>query len=46
MPHLFGPGFSGAKPSELVQLDYVELGPSRTGERYVLTVRHDHRGYS
>ena len=41
----FGPSLFGTKPNDLIQINYIELGPSRTGEKYVLMVCDDHNGY-
>ena len=45
IPRPFGPAFFGTKPHDLVQFDYVDLGPSRNGDKYVLMMRDDHSDY-
>lgn len=46
MPRPFAPALFGTKPNDVVQLDYIEAGASRTGENNVLMVCDDHSGYS
>lgn len=36
----------GTKPNALVQFDYIDLGPSVTGEMYDLIARDDYSGYA
>lgn len=36
VPRPFRPALFGTKPNKLVQFDYIELGPSRTGKKYVV----------
>ena len=45
MPRPFGPSFSGTKPNDRLQFDYIELGPSSIGAKNVLMLRDDHSGY-
>ena len=45
MPRPFGPSFFGTKPNDLLQFDYIELGPRSIGAKYVLMLRDDHSGY-
>ena len=45
VPRPFGPAVHGTAPNDLVQFDYIEIGPSNTGEKYVLMVRDDHSDY-
>lgn len=45
MPRPYGPSFHGTKPNDLLQFDYIELGSSVIGSKYVLMLRDDHSGY-
>jgi len=45
VPRPFGPATHGTKPNDLVQFDYLEIGPSKTGEKYLLLLRDDHSDY-
>ena len=45
MPRPFGPAVHGTAPNQLLQFDYIELGDSRTGEKYFLMLRDDHSDY-
>lgn len=45
VPRPFGPSVHGTAPNDLVQFDYIEIAPSRTGEKYVLMLRDDHSDY-
>lgn len=45
VPRPFGPAVHGTKPNDLVQFDYIDLGPSKTGDKYVLMLRDDHSAY-
>lgn len=36
----------GAKPNDLLQFDYVELGPSWDADRYVLRISTDQLSYA
>lgn len=36
----------GTEPNSLVQFDYLDLGTSYTGDKYVLMISDDHSGYS
>lgn len=40
------PALFGTKPNDLIQFDYIILGSSRTGPKYVLMVCDNHRGYA
>lgn len=44
-PRPFGPAVHGTKANDLLQFDYIEIGPSDTGEKYVLMLRDDHSDY-
>lgn len=46
VPRPFGPALHGTIPNDLFQFDYIELGDSETGDKYILMVREDHSGYS
>lgn len=45
IPRPFGPAVHGTKPNDLLQLDYIELGPTERGHNYVLMLRDDHSDY-
>ena len=45
VPRPFGPAMHGTKPSDLVQLDYIDLGTSNSGDKYFLMLRDDHSDY-
>jgi transposase InsO family protein len=45
VPRPFGPAVHGTKPNDLLQFDYIELGPSQAGDKYVLMLRDDHSDY-
>jgi len=45
IPRPFGPSAHGTKANDLLQFDYIELGPSTNGEKYVLMLRDDHSDY-
>lgn len=32
--------------NDLIQFEYIELGKSTTGDKYVLMIREDHSGYA
>lgn len=46
VPRPFGPAVIGTKPKDFLQFDYLDLGRSPTGDRYVLVMRDDHSGYA
>lgn len=46
VPRPFGPALFGTKPNDLLQFNYLTLGKSVTGDRYVLMMRDDHSGYA
>lgn len=39
MPRPLGPAIHGSKPNKLVQFYYIDLGPTETGDKYVLMNR-------
>lgn len=41
----FGISAHGTQPDDLLQFDYVEISPSRTGQNYILMLRDDHSDY-
>ena len=45
VPRPFGPSFHGTAPHDLLQFDYIELGESSSGEKYVLMLRDDHSDF-
>lgn len=45
IPRPFCSALHGTKPNDLIQFDYLEMSPRRSGEKYVLMVRDDHSGY-
>lgn len=45
IPRPFGPAVHGTKPNDLVQFDYIRLGPSKSGDKYVLILRDYHSDY-
>lgn len=45
MPRPYGPYLHGTSPNSLVQFYCIELGPSHTGDKYVLMIRDDHSNY-
>ena len=45
IPRPFGPSVRGTSPNDLLQFDYIELGPSLNGDKYVLMLRDDHSDY-
>ena len=45
IPRPFGPSFYGTFPNELLQFDYIDLGPSSTSDKYVFMLRDDLSGY-
>lgn len=46
IPRPFGPSVHGTRPNDLIQFDYIELGKSTTGDKYVFMIRDDHSGYA
>ena len=42
----FGPSVFGSEANDLLQFDYIELGPSSEGAKYVLMLRDDHSDYN
>lgn len=44
VPRLFEPAVYGTRPNDLIQLYDLEMGSSRTGEKYILMLRDDHSG--
>ena len=45
-PRPFGPALHGTAPNDLIQFDYIEMGPSTTGMKYILMMRDDFSSYS
>lgn len=45
VPRSFGPSVHCISRNDLIQVDYIEITPSRTGEKYVLMLRDDHSDY-
>ena len=45
VPRPFVPAVHGTKPNDLLLFDYIDLGPSTVGDRYVLMLKDDHSGY-
>lgn len=45
VPRPFGPAVHGTGPNDLLQFDYIDLGPSISGDNYVLMMRDDHSDY-
>lgn len=45
IPRPFGPAVHGTKPNDLLQFDYIDIGPSNNGDNYVLMMRVDHSDY-
>lgn len=45
VPRPFGPAVHGTSPNDLLQFDYIELGPTPDGTKYVLMLRDDHSDY-
>lgn len=41
----FGPATHGTKPNDLLQIDYIEIGASHLGYKYILMMRDDHSDY-
>jgi len=45
IPRPFGPSVHGTKANDLLQFDYIEIGPSGSGEKYILMLRDDLSDY-
>lgn len=45
-PRPFGPSTFGTHPNDLLQFDYIDMGKSTTGDKYILMLRDDHSGYA
>lgn len=45
IPRPFGPAFHGKRANDLLQFDYIELGPGNTRAKDVLLLRDDHSDY-
>ena len=45
VPCPFDPAVHGTQANDLLQFDYIELGPSTEGSKYVLMLRDDHSDY-
>lgn len=41
MPPPFGPAVHGTRPNDLLQFDYIDLGDSKNGDKYVQLLRDD-----
>lgn len=46
VPRPFGPALHGNAANDLLQFDYIEMGPGRNGEKYILILRDDFSGYA
>lgn len=46
MPRPPGVTVFGTRPNDLLQFDYLDLGKSTSGNRYVFMMREDHNGYT
>lgn len=46
VPRLLGPAVYGTKPNDVLQFDYIALGPSRTGEKNFLILGDDYFDYN
>lgn len=44
-PRPFGPALYGTSANDLIQYDYIEMGPSTTGMKYLLLMRDDFSSY-
>ena len=45
VPHPFGLSVHGTKANDNLQFDYIDLGASQSGDKYVLMLRDDHSDY-
>ena len=45
VPRPLGPAVHGTAPNDLLQFDYIEIGPSRNADKYILMLRDDHSDY-
>ncbi len=45
VPRPFGPALHGTKANDLLQFDYLEMAPSKTGHKYLLLLRDDFSSY-
>lgn len=45
IPRPFGPTVHGKKPNDLLQFNYIDLGPSNSCDKYVLMLRDDNSDY-
>ena len=45
-PRPFGPAVHGTSANDLIQFDFLEIGPSATGMKYILMIRDDLSSYS
>jgi len=41
VPRPFGPAFHGTSANDLLQFDFLEIGPSTAGSKYILILRDD-----
>ena len=41
VPRPFGPALHGTECDDLLQFDYIEIGPSDSGEKYILMLQDD-----
>lgn len=46
VPRPFGPAVHGTEPNDLLQFDFLEIAPSKTGSKYLLLLRDDFSSYS
>lgn len=45
VPRPFGPALHGTKPNDILQFDYIDIGRSHGGAKYILMLRNDHSDY-
>lgn len=45
VPRPLGAAVHGTKPNDLLQFDYIEMAPSKAGEKYILMLRDDFSSY-
>ena len=45
-PRPFGPALHGMFSNDLIQFDFIEMGPSSTGMKYLLMIKDDFSSYS